>query len=126
MNLGLLYYLICIVGNLNGLLVGFNAVVIILTVISGVFYCGMYDVDSGSDLKLRELAKKTFKVTSVLTLAFTLVLTFLPIKKDMLIMSGLVIGQKGASKVIEEAGEFLPQIKTIIKKELDSLTKEKE
>jgi len=126
MNLGLLYYLICISESIQDVLAGYNFLAIILFVISTVVYVVTYDTTNSKDLELRVLAKKTFKMSLVATVIMSSVLTVLPAKKDMLIMSGLVIGQKGASKVIEEAGEFLPQIKTIIKKELDSLTKEKE
>lgn len=49
--------------------------------------------------------------------------TITPSRQDMIIIGGLHLGEKGASKVIEEAGEFYPLLKTVLKRELAEIAK---
>lgn len=111
MSIAGLYYLISVVGSVGTFLSYAIFTSGVVTFFSG-FGCFADDEDDASK------AKYVFKRSFAILVVVGLLNAAIPAKKDMMIIAGLHIGEKGMEKVIEEAGEFYPLLKDIIKKEL--------
>ena len=82
-------------------------------------------------METNEVRENTYKIWSkalnvfiVLFIVCSITNSLIPTKRDMMIVAGLHIGEKGVEKVLEEAGQFYPLLKDVIKNKLLELKEE--
>lgn len=119
MSLALMYYLAGVLGNMGVLLTIISAALGIILIISTLVTLLMINDVRNNTLEAWQKAQKALIPAFIISgiLACTA-----PSKKDMVMIMGLSVGQKGAEKVLDEASEFYPLIKDLLKKELEELS----
>lgn len=113
MNLGLLYYLITIASFASG----FFSVLLGLSIISFVIITiSLFDSDKKD--RLHTVLKDARSISLVLILISALITALVPNKKDMLIISGLTIGNESIAKTVDSTLKVAPELIELLRKEL--------
>ncbi len=121
MSMALAYYLISVVGGLSStfaFIIFLSGLVTMIGLIVRLLL--LNEVMEGT----RIVWQKALKISLPTLIIISLLTSFIPNKRDMMIIAGLHIGEKGVEKVIEEAGEFYPLLKDVIRSKLLELKME--
>ena len=118
MSYGLMYYLLTVISGILNFIVFLNVSVLLLLVFMIINYYANTDIIKGEIQKEYEgYISKAIKTALILSL----LISFIPTKKDMLIIAGLTV----AESTIDEAVKIPPKLMKLINSEIDGLLEEK-
>ena len=118
MSYGLMYYLLTVVSGILKFIVFLNVAALSLLAFMVMNYYANTDIIEGERQKEYEgYISKAVKTVLVLSL----LIGFIPTKKDMLIIAGLTV----AESTIDEAVKIPPKLMKLINSEIDGLLGEK-
>lgn len=123
MSLALMYYFITVAGGMKDIFIvstGLSALTLLLCTVIGML------LKSDREDEAADKAFSFIKPAVVVLVISIFISIVIPSKKDSMIIAGLSLGEKGVTKVVEEAGEFYPLLKKVIKKELTEMAEEKD
>lgn len=123
MSYSILYYLMTVIGKMSSVISTTGVISFIISIILGAGLLLTFDVFDADSIRFRNSIKSIFKNAMIVMVVTTTLNSLIPNKKEMLIIVGLHIGEKNASKIINEVGDYYKPLKEYIIKELNDATK---
>lgn len=125
MNLALYYYLFGVYGELIN--IGAHVLGFLILYVTGslIFLIISYDSREEQVENIRGKAKKSLRPVCGILIFMCLMSVITPSKKDIAIIAGLKLSEKGTEKAISDVGGIYPLLKEIVIKELTEIAKDK-
>ena len=124
MDYGLLYYLITVVDTLRGAFSFVLPTMIVLTICAIVLSISFWAEGWIDKKTLLVYWKKGLKYVIPLVVVSVMALTFIPEKKDLLVITGLALGSGAITETSKGLGEVAPTLVKLINKEVKDLLDE--